>query len=78
MMDAAMGHVIVLVPRARATSARAHGRDALPGLLALALLAAEIAVGRDRAALAAYDRFSLPAGCAFNAPFLDRHTPVRV
>jgi len=78
MMAAAVGHATILPARARAASACAHRCDALPGLLTLALLAAEVAVGRDRAALAADDRFALPAGRALNAPFLDRHTPAHL
>ncbi len=58
---------------ARAASTRAHRRDTLPGVLSLALLPAKVAVGRDRPALAPDDRFALPAGRAFNAPFFDRH-----
>jgi len=44
-----------------------------PCLLALALLVAEIVLGRDRTMLAPDDRVALPARRACNTPFLDRH-----
>ncbi len=63
---------------ARVASTCAHSRDTLPSLLSFALLPTEVAVGRNRPALAPDDRFALPAGRTFNASFFDRHSYIQM